>query len=451
MLNRPDRLPDFDHADCRHDPALRSAVAPVGQSALSKLARQLTSRLRKPKLLKFGEETSHFRRVFDLSSVGMLWASPDGCIIRSNQSMAELTGYTSEELANMRYEQLLPPEDHEEYRSVLSREVRTKQSPADRERRYLRKDGEIVWGLRSVTLVLSPSNALLQKFVVIQDITKRRQAEQALLEEEHALAIINRTAERLNAELGLEAVLRSVTDAGVELVGAEFGALYSARNFSGDGCQLHSLSGITRPEFDKLPVTKEIAAVFQPVFDGARVVRWDDIPLDTRFAVAQADSAAPPMRSCLVVPLFSRSKDVTGALLFGHAQPGAFTERSERIMTGLASHAALAIEKASLFDAAQSEIEHANRCKPRSTKARRASGTLRKSGPTCFGRRTTSSASPPSWAIARRSRFAGRGHRSAVRAGKSRGSSTDDQMWRRHVEDHQAWRPFRNFRIPARR
>ena len=42
------------------------------------------------------------------------------------------------------------------------------------------------------------------------------------------------------------------------------------------------------------------------------------------------------MRSYLAVPVTSRSGEVIGGLFFGHEKPGVFSERSERVMTGLA-------------------------------------------------------------------------------------------------------------------
>jgi signal transduction histidine kinase/ActR/RegA family two-component response regulator len=56
------------------------------------------------------------------------------------------------------------------------------------------------------------------------------------------------------------------------------------------------------------------------------------------------------------VPVISRSGDVIGGLLFGHPEPGVFTERAERLVTGIATQAAIAIDNARLFQAAQQEI-----------------------------------------------------------------------------------------------
>jgi signal transduction histidine kinase/CheY-like chemotaxis protein len=66
------------------------------------------------------------------------------------------------------------------------------------------------------------------------------------------------------------------------------------------------------------------------------------------------------------VPVISRSGEVLGGLFFGHPEPGVFTERHERMVEGLAGQAAIAMDNARLFKAAEkarSEAELANRLK----------------------------------------------------------------------------------------
>ena len=60
-----------------------------------------------------------------------------------------------------------------------------------------------------------------------------------------------------------------------------------------------------------------------------------------------------PVTSYLAVPVVSRSGEVLGGLFFGHPGPGVFTERDEIIVSGLASQAAIAMDNARLYEAAQ--------------------------------------------------------------------------------------------------
>jgi GAF domain-containing protein len=53
------------------------------------------------------------------------------------------------------------------------------------------------------------------------------------------------------------------------------------------------------------------------------------------------------------VPVISRSGDVYGGLFFGHPDKGFFTDRSKRIVEGLAGQAAIAMDNARLYEAAE--------------------------------------------------------------------------------------------------
>ncbi len=60
-----------------------------------------------------------------------------------------------------------------------------------------------------------------------------------------------------------------------------------------------------------------------------------------------------PVRSYLAVPVISSSGDVLGGLFFGHPEAGVFTERAELLVVGLAAQASIAMDNASLFQAAK--------------------------------------------------------------------------------------------------
>jgi len=63
------------------------------------------------------------------------------------------------------------------------------------------------------------------------------------------------------------------------------------------------------------------------------------------------------VRSYLAVPVISRSGETLGGLFFGHSRPGVFTERDERIVSGIAGQAAVSMDNAKLFRQAKQAIE----------------------------------------------------------------------------------------------
>jgi signal transduction histidine kinase len=142
----------------------------------------------------------------------------------------------------------------------------------------------------------------------------------------------------------------------------QFGAFfYNVINDAGESYMLYSLSGVPREAFSKFPMPRN-TQVFAPTFSGEGIVRSDDITKDPRYGHNTPRRGMPeghlPVRSYLAVPVKSRDGSVLGGLFFGHSAVGIFNERAEQFMTSLSAQAAVAIDNARLFQAAQKEIRH---------------------------------------------------------------------------------------------
>ncbi len=193
--------------------------------------------------------------------------------------------------------------------------------------------------------------------LTLRDDTDRRRSEDMLREETRALEALNRTGAALAGELDLERVVQMVSEAGVELTDARFGAYFhNVMDETGERLHLYTLAGAERADFEKLGRPRA-TAVFGPTFRNEGVIRSDDILADPRYGHNAPHHGMPhghlPVRSYLAVPVVSRSGDVLGGLLFGHPEPGRFTERHESLVQGLAGQAAIAIDNARLFQQVQ--------------------------------------------------------------------------------------------------
>jgi signal transduction histidine kinase len=185
-------------------------------------------------------------------------------------------------------------------------------------------------------------------------------AQAALREESRLLEILNLTGQSIASQLEIDKLLQTVTDAATELTGARFGAFfYNAVNERGEEYQLYTLSGAPRAAFAKLGHPRN-TALFSPTFRGEGPVRSEDVTRDPRYGSLGPHHGMPqghlPVRSYLAAPVKSRSGEVLGGLLCGHPEPGRFSERSERLLVGVASQAAIAIDNARLYEAAQIQI-----------------------------------------------------------------------------------------------
>jgi PAS domain S-box-containing protein len=212
--------------------------------------------------------------------------------------------------------------------------------------------------LRGTFYDIGERKQLEARLLAVNETLEARVSE--LREEARALEVLNRTGIAVGAELELEKLVQMVTDAGVELSHAEFGAFfYNVTRADGEAYTLYTLSGAPREAFARFPMPRN-TAVFEPTFRGTAVVRSPDILADPRYGKSEPYYGMPPghlpVRSYLAVPVVSRTEEVLGGLFFGHHQPGIFTDRAERLLVGLAAQAAVAIDNARLYQTSQREV-----------------------------------------------------------------------------------------------
>jgi PAS domain S-box-containing protein len=234
------------------------------------------------------------------------------------------------------------------------------------EYRIRRQDtGEERWIARRGEAFLDAGSDLVRFAGVIYDITDRRRAEDALAAHARNLETLNRTGYSLAADLDIDSIVQRVTEAGVALIGAEFGAFfYNVTDQHGESFTLFTLAGADRSQFETFGHPRA-TQVFKPTFDGTEIVRSDDITKDPRYGHNDPHFGMPknhlPVRSYLAVPVKSRTGAVIGGLFFGHKEPGVFSNAHEELITGIASQAAIAFSNASLYQEAQFEIERRRR------------------------------------------------------------------------------------------
>jgi PAS domain S-box-containing protein len=229
----------------------------------------------------------------------------------------------------------------------------------------VRKDGTHFWAVGELTPIRSRDGSVTGFIKILRDHSAQRETEEEIRRDRRTLEILNRTGTSLALETDRHRVVQIVTDAGVELTGAEFGAFfYNVVDQKGESYLLYTISGVPREAFSKFPMPRN-TEVFAPTFAGQSIVRSDDITKDPRYGHNSPHRGMPaghlPVRSYLAVPVLSRSGEVLGGLFFGHSKVGVFTERVERSLVGLSSEAAIAMDNTDLAQAAARELEERKR------------------------------------------------------------------------------------------
>lgn len=128
-----------------------------------------------------------FRISFDADAVGRTFTGPDGRLLRVNQRFCEMLGYTAEELSSLTFADITHPDDLEASRDCVRRMIAGERSAFRLEKRYIRRDGSVLWTTVTTTLLRDDKGKPLHFVTGIQDITDRKLAEEELLAKMDAL------------------------------------------------------------------------------------------------------------------------------------------------------------------------------------------------------------------------------------------------------------------------
>ncbi|MCA1196446.1 PAS domain-containing protein [Sphingomonas sp. R647] len=334
-----------------HSAWLESRIVPV-QAGVAAFYRDVTAELLAQGRLR--ETSQRLDAILANTKMAVFLMDHQQQCIYANAAAEKLTGYSFEQMRGR------PLHDVVHHTKPDGSRYPLEECPIDRAfPKRAQTEGEEVFvapdgGFYPVAFTASP--LLDEDGAPVGTVIEARNVEQEKAEQAR-FDVLNRTGQSLAAELDLERIVQTVTDAGVQITGAKFGSFfYNVTNEVGESLLLYSLSGADRADFDSFGHPRA-TEVFAPTFKGDSVVRSPDITKDPRYGRNVPHRGMPhghlPVRSYLAVPVLSRSGEVIGGLFFGHPDPDVFGEESERLLLGLAGQAAVAIDNARLFETAR--------------------------------------------------------------------------------------------------
>ena len=146
------------------------------------LVSDITERRQAEESLRQSEE--RFRLTFDHGPFGAVVAGLDRRIQRANDEFARMTGYPPEEIVGLPLERITHPDDAATDVAGVRRLVAGEADRYERDERYVRRDGSVAWGHVIVRLLHDVLGRPLAFLAMIDDISDRHAAEEALRESE---------------------------------------------------------------------------------------------------------------------------------------------------------------------------------------------------------------------------------------------------------------------------
>ena len=340
------------------------------------ISRDITEQKRAEAAL--GQSEEEYRAMFELAAMGNaqvdFWS---GRILRANRKLCDMLGYAAEELLNKTFLEVTHPDDRGTNLDYFQRRQQGELDGYSLEKRYLRKDGSVVWGEMHTTLLRGPAAEPLYVIATVQDITARKQAEaeQARLyaAEQEARAAAERGRQRAAFLAAVSTALASSLDYTTTLLRV---ARLSVNSFA-SWCMIDLLTEgrIRRTAFaahdsELEPLLRELSEQY-PIDPGgshaiAQAIRNEKamfVPVMPAGYPERVDGDARhiellrqlPCGSCIVVPLAARGQRL-GAISFVSGQPGRYSAADLALAEQIAYRASVAIDNAQLYQQSETAV-----------------------------------------------------------------------------------------------
>lgn len=120
------------------------------------------------------ENEAKFRAIFECSPIGIVVGDQYGYLVESNPAFQRMIGYSAEELWSKTISEITHPDDIKPSAEMFAEIAARKCVTFQLEKRYIRKDQEIIWGRATASLLLGGANPQRYSIALIEDITEQK-------------------------------------------------------------------------------------------------------------------------------------------------------------------------------------------------------------------------------------------------------------------------------------
>lgn len=179
---------------------------------------------------EYRQDAIRFRTVFEAAPLGIVIADPQGYILEANQAFFQMLGYRNQQINSMTLVDIMYPDDREE-NIELSNAVREGCITSyQTENRYLKSDGQVLWAIVRTSAVKDHAGNIQYWLGIVEDISERKSAQEALIESETQYRNILGSIEEGYFEVDLRGNFTFFNDRVCQITGYEHDALMGMNN-----------------------------------------------------------------------------------------------------------------------------------------------------------------------------------------------------------------------------
>ncbi len=296
-----------------------------------------------------------FRSIFEFVAVGIIQVDPQkDQTIRFNDKYCEITGYSETELLNIHFHDLTHPEDRQQDWEIFSKAMRGETSHYSNEKRYIRKDGTIIWVRMNAAFIKDEAGNPLRTVAVCEDITDRKQAEVKIISQNEALKSLYSLVTSMRTAPTTDDLITIILSEACRLLEADDGSvtlLSRDRKFF----TIVKAQGLWAEQVGyRFPVTE---GLFSIVLQTGEPYFTDDYSTEEKelHFLDQAEKAGP----MLLVPLKTET-EISGVLEVSrrrNEENRHFTADDIELLSAIGEIAGNALRRQSLFDSAQNRLK----------------------------------------------------------------------------------------------
>ena len=309
-----------------------------------------------------------FRSLFESADVAIVISDMNGEVLDVNPALMRMLGLTVDELKSLPLAAYIHPDDAE-VREDLVQELHAGQRQRYQiERRYIRKDGEVVWGRLTVTLARQAGGNPIYRIAMLEDITEQRRAQEELnaayrdlerrvQERTRALIALNTVASVVSRSLEVREIARDALAVSTEVVGCDSGAVY-VTDESGTHLELIASQNLS-PSFISAVQTLPAEGILPNSPENWETPRqWR--PEDLIDGLIKQAALAEGIATVVTVPLIAKDT-LTGSMSLSCSRPRVLALEETGLLIAIGRQIGVGIENAKLYASEQERRDEAER------------------------------------------------------------------------------------------